>query len=45
MQSGSRASGVQRQLGHASPATTANLYADISFGDMRDGMNDLYVAD
>lgn len=26
---------VQKQLGHASPATTANMYADISFEDMQ----------
>ena len=25
---------VQKQLGHASPATTANMYADISLEDM-----------
>ena len=33
---------VQKQLGHASPATTANMYADISFEDMQDGVTDLY---
>ena len=33
---------VQKQLGHASPATTANMYADISFEDMQDGLNGLY---
>ncbi len=33
---------VQKQLGHASPATTANMYADISFEDMQDGVNGLY---
>jgi integrase len=33
---------VQKQLGHSSPATTANMYADISFEDMQDGLNDLY---
>ncbi len=33
---------VQKQLGHASPATTANLYADISFEDMQGGVIDLY---
>jgi site-specific recombinase XerD len=33
---------VQKQIGHASPSTTANLYADISFEDMRDGVEDLY---
>jgi hypothetical protein len=26
-----------------SPATTANMYADISFEDMQDGMTDLYT--
>ena len=33
---------VQKQLGHASPATTANMYADVSFEDMRDGVTGLY---
>lgn len=33
---------VQKQLGHASPATTANMYADISFEDMQAGVNGLY---
>ena len=33
---------VQKQLGHASPATTANMYADISFEDMQDGVTGLY---
>jgi integrase len=33
---------VQKQLGHASPATTANLYADVSFEDMRAGVTGLY---
>ena len=33
---------VQKQLGHASPATTANMYADISFADMQEGVNGLY---
>jgi integrase len=33
---------VQKQLGHASPATTANMYADIGFEDMRKGLNGLY---
>ena len=33
---------VQKQLGHASPATTANLYADISFEDMQNGITGLY---
>jgi integrase len=33
---------VQKQLGHVSPAVTANLYADISFEDMQEGLNGLY---
>jgi integrase len=33
---------VQIQLGHASPATTANMYADISFEDMQNGVTGLY---
>lgn len=33
---------VQKQLGHASPATTANMYADISFEDMKEGVTGLY---
>jgi site-specific recombinase XerD len=33
---------VQKQLGHASPAVTANMYADISFEDMQNGLNGLY---
>ena len=33
---------VQKQLGHASPAVTANMYADISFEDMQNGVNGLY---
>ena len=33
---------VQKQLGHASPATTANMYADISFEDMQNGVTGLY---
>lgn len=33
---------VQKQLGHASPATTANMYADIAFEDMQNGVNGLY---
>ena len=35
---------VQKQLGHSSPTTTANLYADISFTDMQAGVTGLYVA-
>jgi len=33
---------VQKQLGHASPATTANMYADVSFEDMQNGVTGLY---
>ena len=33
---------VQKQLGHASPATTANMYADITFEDMQNELNGLY---
>jgi len=33
---------VQKQLGHASPATTANMYADVSFEDMQAGVTGLY---
>ena len=33
---------VQKQLGHASPATTANLYADVPFEDMQAGVTGLY---
>ena len=33
---------VQKQLGHASPANTANMYADISFEDMQNGVTGLY---
>lgn len=33
---------VQKQLGHASPATTANFYSDIAFEDMQDGLNGIY---
>lgn len=34
---------VQKQLGHSSPVITANMYADISFEDMREGLNGLYA--
>lgn len=34
---------VQKQLGHSSPATTANMYADVSFDDMQNGVDGLYV--
>ena len=33
---------VQKLLGHASPTTTANMYADISFADMQEGLNGRY---
>jgi site-specific recombinase XerD len=33
---------VQKQLGHSSPATTANLYADVPFEDMQAGLSGLY---
>jgi len=33
---------VQKQLGHANPATTANMYADVSFEDMQAGVTGLY---
>jgi site-specific recombinase XerC len=33
---------VQKQLGHASPATTANMYADVPFEDMQAGVEGLY---
>ena len=33
---------VQKQLGHSNPATTANMYADVSFGDMQDVVTGLY---
>ena len=33
---------VQKQLGHASPVITANMYADVSFDDMKLGVEDLY---
>jgi site-specific recombinase XerD len=34
---------VQKQLGHSSPATTANLYADVPFEDMQNGVTGLYA--
>ncbi|MCX5674676.1 MAG: site-specific integrase [Planctomycetota bacterium] len=33
---------VQKQLGHADPATTAKMYSDVSFEDMRAGVTELY---
>lgn len=32
----------QKQLGHSSPVVTANLYSDVAFEDMRDGLDGLY---
>jgi integrase/recombinase XerD len=34
---------VQKQLGHASPVTTANLYADVPFEDMQNALEDVYA--
>ncbi|MBW7990170.1 MAG: phage integrase family protein [Planctomycetes bacterium] len=34
---------VQKQLGHTSPAMTANFYADVSFDEMQSGVNGLYA--
>lgn len=36
---------VQKQLGHASPVTTAAMYADVSFEDMGKGIDALYTDD
>lgn len=33
---------VQKQLGHTNPAVTANMYADVSFDDMQQGVTGLY---
>ena len=33
---------VQKMLGHSNPTVTANMYADVSFEDMQDGINGLY---
>ena len=33
---------VQKQLGHSSPTVTANMYADVSFADMKEGVEGLY---
>ena len=33
---------VQKVLGHASPTTTANMYADVSFEDIQEGLTNLY---
>jgi len=35
---------VQKQLGHASPTITANMYADVCFVDMQVAVNGLYTA-
>ena len=35
---------VQKQLGHTSPVTTANMYADVTFEDMQAGVSGLYSA-
>jgi integrase len=35
---------VQKQLGHASPEVTANLYADIPWDDHQEELNKLYPA-
>ena len=34
---------VQKQLGRASPATTVNLYADMRFENMQEGLTGLYA--
>ena len=34
---------VQKQLGHSSPVTTANLYADVSFEDLQAATTGLYA--
>ena len=34
---------VQKQLGHSSPVTTANLYADVDFGTMQESVTSLYA--
>ena len=33
---------VQKKLAYTSPATTANMYADIFFEDMQEGLTELY---
>ena len=33
---------VQKQLGHSNPTTTANMYTDVSFEDMRAVVDGLY---
>ena len=34
---------VQKALGHSSPVTTANMYADVTFEDMQAGVSGLYA--
>ena len=34
---------LAKQLGHASPATTANLYADVRFEDIQERLTGLYA--
>jgi integrase/recombinase XerD len=34
---------VQKQLGHSSPTTTANFYADVSHEDMKAGLEAIYA--
>jgi integrase/recombinase XerC len=36
---------VQKQLGHSSPTTTANLYADVTFEDMQAALSSLFVGE
>ena len=36
---------VQKQLGHANPATTANMYADVTFEDMQSAMDNVFGKD
>ena len=33
---------VHKQMGHRNPATTTNMYADVMFEDMRDGVDRPY---
>ena len=33
---------VQKQFGYASPVVTENMYADVSFEDMENGLDGLY---
>ena len=34
---------VQKQLGHVSPVTTANMYADVTFDDMQAGIDGIFA--